>query len=214
MKQRIEPPVFTWFLVGALLFSALTFLLGIWVCSNAPRAGYNAGDEVPTVVEQKNHSIVITPPEKETLPPRNAPAPFPVESPSLNKVEQKPAPVVNKKSKKAAPSQVTKKKNLRKTRKKTIKTKTVKKTGRITSTRQTGKIYYVQLTATVNRKLAEKMKQSYAARGYNMYLVTERKHGKILYKVRIGVFKEWKKAKAIAEKIRREDKLKPWIIAM
>ena len=51
MKQRIETPVFTWFLVAAVLFSALTFLLGIWVCSNAPRSGYESEEEVPTVVE-------------------------------------------------------------------------------------------------------------------------------------------------------------------
>ena len=83
-----------------------------------------------------------------------------------------------------------------------------------TSTVQSEKIYYIQLTATVNRKMAEKMKRTYAGKGYNMYLITGKKHGNTLYKVRIGVFKDWKKAKAIAEKIRREDKLKPWIIAM
>ncbi len=214
MKQRIEAPVFTWFLVGALLFSALTFLLGIWVCSNAPRAGYSGGDEVPTVVEQKDHSIAIVPAEKETSPAQHTLTSSLPETVSLNRTEKKPAPVTNKKSEKAAPSLVTKKKKSRNTQKKAVKTKIVKKADRVTSSRQAGKIYYVQLTATVNRKLAEKMKQSYAARGYNMYLVTEKKHGKILYKVRIGVFKELKKAKAIAKKIRREDKLKPWIIAM
>ena len=103
---------------------------------------------------------------------------------------------------------------------KKIKTKTsvigkdIKKPIKKTVRTQSEKTYYVQLTATTNRKAAEKMKQAYAGKGYNVYLLTDRKRRKTLYKVRIGVFKDWKKAKAIAEKIHREDKLKPWIIAI
>ncbi len=204
MKQRIEAPVFTWFLVGALLFSICTFLLGIWVCSNAPRAGYEDSEEVPTVMENlENSGMGIAVPEKsKPMEQETAIAITPRKAITSTTKTHKTTTVAPKKAPKA-------KKRAGKPILKKTKTATVK-----TSTAQSEKIYYVQLTATVNRKMAEKMKQTYAGKGYNVYLVTGKKHGKTLYKVRIGVFKDWKKANAIAKKIRREDKLKPWIIAM
>ncbi|RLE22778.1 MAG: hypothetical protein DRJ08_03615 [Acidobacteria bacterium] len=219
MKQRIEAPVFTWFLVGALLFSALTFLLGIWVCSNAPRSDYGNGEDVPTVIEQPESIRQETPITEKTDS---------VEPKSVLKTSTRTInPVITKKQKnistakkiRKTPAKATVKKETAKNRRKTkTSKKPVLKTAGTTEARRTKaqseKIYYVQLTATINRKLAKEMKQHYAKKGYNMYLLTAKKHGKTLYKVRIGVFKEWKKAKAIAEKIRREDKLKPWIIEM
>ncbi|NOY23603.1 MAG: SPOR domain-containing protein [Acidobacteria bacterium] len=208
MKQRIEAPVFTWFLVGALLFSVCTFLLGIWVCSNAPRSGYEGGEEVPTVMEHLEGSGLETTLQDKSEPPEQKPA-MTAESRTATSSAtktRKTTAVAPKKSKpeKTRAARVTKKPTRKTSRKVTLKA----------STALSEKIYYVQLTATVNRKMAERMKQKYAGKGYNMYLIIEKKHGKTLYKVRIGVFKDWKKANAIAKKIRREDKLKPWIIAM
>jgi len=218
MKQRIETPVFTWFLVAAVLFSALTFLLGIWVCSNAPRSGYGSEEDVPTVVEHpEDLDMDNTLTEKPN--PVNQTSILNEESgttqPSTQKVQERtsePAKLVTKTPNKSAVEKVTPRKiPSRKLARQSIQKKSSTAT---TSTIQSEKIYYIQLTATVNRKMAEKMKRTYAGKGYNMYLITGKKHGNTLYKVRIGVFKDWKKAKAIAEKIRREDKLKPWIIAM
>lgn len=197
MKQRIEAPVFTWFLVGALLFSACTFLLGIWVCSNAPRAGYEAGEKVPTVIEHPEMGNPL--PEESDSPGQKSTA----------GTEPRTVKPTTTKTQKTAPVRVKKVKP-----ETTATRKVVKKPEKKTATSQSEKTYYVQLTATPNRKMAEKMKQAYAGKGYNVYLVTGKKRGKTLYKVRIGVFKDWKKAKSIAEKILREDKIKPWIIAM
>lgn len=218
MKQRIEAPVFTWFLVAAVLFSALTFLLGIWVCSNAPRAGYDSGDEVPTVVEHpESLDMEDTSPKKENSlrlksTANEEPEQHSTSTPGKTKKVSESAKKTKKTQNKAVVKKVTQRK---KTSGKTAQTKVQQKAkSTITSSSPSKKIYYIQLTATVNRKMAEKMKRTYAAKGYNMYLITGKKHGSLLYKVRIGVFKDWKKAKAIAEKIRREDKLKSWIIAM
>ncbi len=200
MKQRIEAPVFTWFLVGALLFSAFTFLLGIWVCSNAPRAGYEDREEVLTVMEHPEDSNMENVLQGE---------PDSMNQNSARDVESRTTAPATTETQKTAAVQAKKAKP-----KTTVTRKVVKKPEKKTATSQSEKTYYVQLTATTNRKAAEKMKQAYAGKGYNVYLVTDRKRRKTLYKVRIGVFKDWKKAKAIAEKIHREDKLKPWIIAI
>ncbi len=211
MKQRIDLPVFTWFLIGALLFSICTFLLGIWVCSNAPRAGFESGEDVPTVVE--------TPETADTGPIRkNTPPMPPTQLPAA--APEKPVKSVRIETKPLRKSIPVKSGANKKTETKSKRSATVRKPGKKKKPRKkpdiirSGRTYYVQLTATVNRKQAEKMKQAYEGKGYNMYLVIGKKQGHLIYKVRIGVFKDWKKAKAIAEKIRREDKLKPWIIAM
>ena len=218
MKQRIETPVFTWFLVAAVLFSALTFLLGIWVCSNAPRSGYGSEEDVPTVVEHPedldtDNTLTEKPnPLNQTSTANEEPEQPTISTPGKTKKVSESAKKTKKTQNKAVVNKVTQRK---KTSRKTAQTKVQQKAKSIiTSSSLSEKIYYIQLTATANRKMAEKMKRTYAAKGYNMYLIRGKKHGSLLYKVRIGVFKDWKKAKAIAEKIRRKDKLKPWIIAM
>ena len=70
------------------------------------------------------------------------------------------------------------------------------------------------MTATPLKGSAEKLKQKFERKGYNVYLLETRERGRTLYKVRIGVFSTRDQAAKVAEKIRREDKIKPWIVQM
>ena len=202
MKDRIDIPVFTWFLIGALLFSVFTFLLGIWVCANAHRDDQSLGEPVPmmtdsgTIVETTAETPIVETDEsempdpmadlepvetdrQETATKTTKPDTTPSRTPAPTKTENKP---VEKKPEPAAST--------------------------------TDKTYYIQLTATPVEKAAREMKQKFERKGYNVYLLEVMNNGQKLYKVRIGVFSSRDQARSIAEKIRKEDKIKPWIVAM
>jgi len=207
MKERFEIPVYTWFLVGALLFSVFTFLLGIWVCAHAPRDDQSMRSPVPVIREtgesvssvesediydtdvtempdpmaEQQESAGMTP---EVQPPRK-PEPARSDTPQVRDQQETAKPV------KAEPKPAT------------------------AAPADTGaKTFYIQLTATPVEKSAQELKQRFERKGYNVYLVEATQNGQKLYKVRIGVFNSRQQASTIAEKIRKEDKIKPWIVAM
>jgi len=95
----------------------------------------------------------------------------------------------------------------------TTKTTAPATTGKPATTRSGDKLYYIQLVATTDRKAASRLKERMEAQGYNVYLLTSRKKGTTLYRVRIGVFKDYRQARSVATKIGKEAKLKPWIVA-
>ena len=56
MKDKIETPVFIVFLVGAFVFSCITFVLGIWVCDSS----HKTSNRLSTVKVVDNYSEDIT----------------------------------------------------------------------------------------------------------------------------------------------------------
>lgn len=199
MKERIEIPVFTWFLIGALLFSVFTFLLGIWVCANAPRDDRGMDGPVPLINESDTPLSL----DEESVESADAEMTIPDPMADMESSEPTPEPA------KTEPSKPEPK--VQQTSPATTKTEP-EKTAAVQAPGST--VYYIQLTATPDGAAARKMKQQFEKKGYNVYLMDVTQQGKKLYKVRIGVFSTRKQAAAVAEKIRKEDKIKPWIVAM
>lgn len=207
MKQRIDPPVFTWFLVGALLFSVMTFLLGIWLCANAPHTENPSEQTFPVMVEDDN--TIMTQGETAEEPPTAKPemerkiqSPEPeTNHPSIQETTKHREPPVSKEQKKVTERVVPK----------TASKVEEKKTE---PTKNTTHTYYIQLTATNNKTAAKRLKRKYELKGYNVYLIETTSKGEPLYKVRIGVFKDLEKVQSIAQKLRKEDNIKLWIVRM
>ncbi len=205
MKDRTDIPVYTWFLIGALVFSVFTFLLGIWVCSHAPRDDQQLSGPVPMVNESESfageepESNQMAADQSETLPSDLVEPIVDESEPVRRNVEAESESV-------STPTQPEPK-------------HTVATAQQMTETRPVAKkdderTYYIQLTATPLKKSAEDLKQKFERKGYNVYLLETRERGRTLYKVRIGVFSTRDQAAKVAEKIRREDKIKPWIVQM
>ena len=203
MKDRIDIPVFTWFLIGALLFSVFTFLLGIWVCANAPRDDQSLGEPVP-IINDSGTAVMETTAESSTYEPEDADLPDPMAD--LEPVESNRQETVTKTTTQATAPPVSTTTAKKATKPVEVKTEP--------ATTATGKTYYIQLTATPIEKAAKDMKQKFERKGYNVYLLEVMNKGQKLYKVRIGVFSSRDQARSIAEKIRKEEKIKPWIVAM
>ena len=197
MKERIEIPVFTWFLIGALLFSVFTFLLGIWVCANAPRDDRGMEGPVPMITESETALAM----EAESV--ESADSEMTIPDPMADMETREPEPA---KTESVKPEPKTPARSETTAKPEEPKPVTVQATGNT--------VYYIQLTATPDGDAARKMKEQFEKKGYNVYLLDVMQQGKKLYKVRIGVFNTRKQAAAVAEKIRKEDKIKPWIVAM
>lgn len=203
MKDRTDIPVYTWFLIGALVFSVFTFLLGIWVCSNAPRDDQQLNGPVPLVNESEN-PIDTGRAEADMASNTEELAPSDLVEPVVEKPENRTRETRTETT--PPPARTTS----RQTTSKPVETAPARPAVKDKSK----STYYIQLTATPLKGSAEKLKQQFERKGYNVYLLETRERGRTLYKVRIGVFATRDQAAKVAEKIRREDKIKPWIVQM
>jgi cell division septation protein DedD len=68
----------------------------------------------------------------------------------------------------------------------------------------------VQVAALNTRPDADVIVKGLAGKGYQAYVVPPQ-GGTLMYRVRIGSFKSRADADALAEKLRREERMKPWV---
>lgn len=226
MKDKIDTPVFIVFLIGAFVFSCITFVLGIWVCDSSHKIdkqltdvkvmdnysedNITADDLFKDEFSNTNKDETKIDDTNEILSEQNKNKKNTITQSDLikknNEIKKnKDKPNINniKKSESKAKSANTSKKNITKktNKKKNEKPKTISK-----------KQFYIQIIATSKKSVAEKEKIRFERKGYNVFLVKDKVKGKNIYKVRIGTFKTKEQAKKIASKIAKEFNIKPWVI--
>jgi cell division protein FtsN len=230
MKDKIETPVFIVFLVGAFVFSCITFVLGIWVCDSS----HQTSKELSTVKVVDNYSDEITADDLNILDDKGTNN-FNIES--VEKKTQADSKVENTLADNSKISNILKnnnkisnKKNVKKTgfvkklqskpsvgEKPVAKKKSVKKINKASQktdkkTTEKKRQYYVQIIATSQKSVALKEKKKLERKGYNVFLIKAKKGNKTIYKVRIGTFNTRLQANKIAKKIKKEYKITPWIL--
>ncbi len=226
MKDKIETPVFIVFLVGAFVFSCITFVLGIWVCDSS----HKTSNRLSTVKVVDNYSEDITADDLNILDDK--------ETDNFDNTKSKPTfqndsvvqenknvnsnlenedKKVNKVEKKENSLNKTKPTTASNSKKKTIKKNSKKqlvkpKKQSVNKKKVKGKQYYVQIIATSKKSVALNEKKKYERKGYNVFLVKSQKGNTTIYKVRIGTFKTKAQANKIAKKISKEYKITPWVL--
>lgn len=221
MKDKIDTPVFIVFLIGAFVFSCMTFVLGIWVSDSS----HKIDQQLSSVKVVDDYSDELTADDmfkEENKIDKNVKKDNLEESPAISdetdsfenksvtkdenvieskkEVEKKPSLKVDKAATKIQPKK--EKAEIKKTStNKNEKEKVVPK-----------KQYYVQIIATSNKEVALKEKIKFERKGYNVFLVNPKKGDLEIYKVRIGTFSTKEQANKIAAKISKEYKIKPWVL--
>jgi DedD protein len=70
----------------------------------------------------------------------------------------------------------------------------------------------IQLTALAKREDAEAFARRLIAKGYSAYVVSPEAGAPVVYRVRVGKFKDERLAEATKTRLEKEEQLKPWIV--
>lgn len=74
-------------------------------------------------------------------------------------------------------------------------------------------MYTIQVSSFRNKNLAEELKSSLVSKGYNAYIVpVETQDGRMRYRIRVGSFTSRAEAERLAEKLKTERNLNPFVI--
>jgi len=70
--------------------------------------------------------------------------------------------------------------------------------------------YAVQVAAVNARSEADSIAKRLSAKGYSAY-VEDPKGSQKMFRVRVGTFKSRSDARTVADKLKKEEKFKPWV---
>ena len=82
----------------------------------------------------------------------------------------------------------------------------------VQSTEPAGAGFAIQVAALREPDEADAIVKRLAAKGYSAYVVSPAKGQPLVYRVRVGKFKERHEADTVAAKLQKEEQFKPWIV--